>query len=402
MTGMNAVNSRARTRTALTAERIAVDGALLEGRAVVVRDGRIEAVVLLGALPASIPVTDFGAGILAAGLVDIHAHGADGHSFNDGDHTGNRRALDAMLGAGITTVLPTLSTAPLPQLERALDTLTATAALGEAPRTPGAHLEGPFFSHAQRGAQDPTALQDPRGEAANRLLEHAAGIRMMSYAPELPGAVELTERLVAAGIVAAAGHTDGRDEDLIACQRAGLSHVIHLFSGQSTTTRIGPWRQPGILEATLASDDLTVEMIADGKHLPPLLMRLAYRCLRGRLCIVSDSTSGAGMPDGHFYRMGDMEYVVDDGVGMTMDRTNFGGSTTLISAMIPIAMRALGIDAGAAIELVTAVPATAARLDGVGRIAPDYHADFVHLGNDLHPLAVAVGGSWREARPVLG
>jgi N-acetylglucosamine-6-phosphate deacetylase len=380
---------------AVLAARIAVDGAVLVGMAVLVREGRIEAVVPRGEVPESTPVRDIGDGLLAAGLVDIHAHGAAGRAFNDGDPEGNREALDALLAAGVTTVLPTLSAAPLEQLERALEALAAPAAAGLRPRAPGAHLEGPFFSDAQRGAQDPAALRDPRSRESDRLLEQAAGIRMMSLAPELPGAVRLTERLVAAGIVAAAGHSDGRDEDLFACQRAGLTHVIHVFSGQSSTIRRGPWRHAGILEATLASDGLTVEMIGDGKHLPATLMRLAYRCLRGRLCLVSDSTPGAGMADGATYRMGDMEYIVEDGVGMTLDRTSFGGSTTLISAMIPITMRALGIDVAEAIELATAVPAFAARLDGVGRIAPGYHADFVHFDDGLRPQAVAVGGRWR-------
>jgi N-acetylglucosamine-6-phosphate deacetylase len=381
---------------AIVAEHLAVDGVLMEGHAVIVRDGRIDAIVRMGDVPSSMPVRDFGAGTLAAGLVDIHAHGGAGRGFNEGDPGANRKALDAMLSAGVTTVLPTLATARIERMEAALVALAVPPGDTLTPRTPGAHLEGPYFSDAQRGAQDRTALREPTDGSIDRLLEHAAGIRMMSLAPELPGAVELTGRLVAEGIVAAAGHSDGREEDLLACQRVGLSHVIHIFSGQSTTVRRGPWRHPGMLEATLASDDLTVEMIADGKHLPPTLMRLAYRCLEGRLCVVSDSTPGAGMADGSTYRMGDMDYLVEDGVGMTIDRTSFGGSTTMVSGMIPVAMAALRIGLGEALELVTSVPAAAARLDGVGRIASGHHADLVHLDPWLRPSAVAVAGRWRS------
>lgn len=216
---------------------------------------------------------------------------------------------------------------------------------------------------------------------------------MISFAPELPGAVELTERLVSLDIVAAAGHSDGRDEDLLACQRAGLSHVIHIFSGQSTTIRVGPWRKPGMLEATLASDDLTVEMIGDGKHLPDTLMRLAIRCLAGRLCLVSDSTPGAGMSDGSRYRMGDAEYVVENGVGVTLDRTAFAGSTTLISEMLPI-VGTLGIGVAELIAMATSIPAKAARLTDVGRIAPGFHADFALFDDQLQLSAVALAGRW--------
>jgi N-acetylglucosamine-6-phosphate deacetylase len=216
---------------------------------------------------------------------------------------------------------------------------------------------------------------------------------MMSFAPELDGAVTLTERLVREGIVAAAGHTDGTDQDLHACERAGLSHVIHVFSGQSTTTRRGPWRQPGMLEATLASETLTVEMIADGKHLPPTLMRLAHRAAGDRLCVVSDASPGAGLPDGSSYRMGDVEYLVDDGVGMTHDGLAFAGSTTLVNAMIPVLL-SLGWGLPQAVAAVTAAPARAAGLVDVGSIAERRRADLVVFDSGFVPLDVAVGGRW--------
>lgn len=200
------------------------------------------------------------------------------------------------------------------------------------------------------------------------------------------------------GIVAAAGHTDGTIDDLVRAQQAGLSHVIHLYSGQSTTKREGPWRVPGMLEASLASNDLTVEIIADGKHLPPALMTIAYRALGDRVCLVSDATSGAGMPDGSRYRMGPSEYLVDNGVGVTLDHSSFGGSTTLLPAMLPIARDALGIGVIDAIAMVSSIPARAARLENVGQIALGAHADFVHLNDRLEVLAVARDGVWNAGR----
>lgn len=301
-----------------------------------------------------------------------------------------------LLHGGVTTVLPSLATAPVDGLVAAIHTLQALSGADGLPRTPGLHLEGPYFSFEQRGAQDPAHLRQPDDGSVDRLLEFAPAIRMMSFAPELPGAVELTERLVAADIIAAAGHSDGRDTDLEACRRAGLTHVIHVYSGQSTTRRDGPWRQPGLLEATLASDNLTVEMIGDGKHLPPTLMRLAYRCLAGRLCLVSDSTPGAGMPNGHRYTLAGMEYVVEDGVGVTSDRTAFGGSTTLLSQMIPIAMSTLGLDVAQAVAMATAVPARAAHLDDVGRLAAGARADFALFSPSMTLKAVAVDAQWTD------
>lgn len=383
-------------REALIGPQIVVDKSVLQDHAVLIRGGIVEAVVPVRLLPAEVPVRDLGPGFLTAGLVDIHTHGAAGRGFNEGDAAGNKDALAALLSAGITTVLPTLASAPIETMITALESFGVAGQGDRLPRVPGLHLEGPYFAQAQRGAQDPASLRHPADGSVNRLLEYADAIQMISFAPELPGAVELTGRLVAEGIVAAAGHSDGRDDDLLACQRAGLSHVIHIFSGQSTTIRRGAWRYPGMLEATLTSDELTVEMIGDGKHLPATLMRLAYRCLAGRLCLVSDSTPGAGMADGSRYTMGDMEYVVEDGVGMTLDRTAFGGSTTLLSHMVPIAIEALGLSVAEAFALVTSMPAKAARLEKVGRIAAGFHADLALFDTQLQPQAVAVGGRWQD------
>jgi len=371
-----------------------VDSTVLTEHSVIVRDDRIEAVVPIAQLPHDLAQRDIGPGLLTPGLIDVHTHGAGLRGFNEGTVEANETALAAYLAAGITTVLPSLSTAPLDEMVGALDALSSTRP-AVSPRIPGVHLEGPYFSYEQRGAQNADALRVPSDGSIDRLLDYAELIKMISFAPELPGAVELTERLVGLGIIAAAGHSDGVDEDLWACQRAGLSHVIHIVSGQSTTIRKGPWRRPGMLEATLASEDLTVEMIGDGKHLPATLMRLAQRCLSGRLCLISDSTPGAGMPEGTEYKLGVREFVVEGGVGVTMDRTAFAGSTTLLSEMIAITVNMLGIDVAEVVAMATSVPAKAMRLPDVGRIAEGCFADFVVFDDQLKPRKVALGGRWQ-------
>lgn len=387
-------------RHAFVGPRVVTD-TVLEDHAVLVREGRVEAVVPRGQVPSDAIITDLGDGYLTPGFVDIHVHGAAGHSYNEGSPSAVAAIGKALLGAGVTTALPTLASAPIDALTNALRTL-AHGTREPGPWLPGAHLEGPYFSPAQRGAQDLRALRVPADGSVDRLLEYADAISMVSFAPELDGAVELTQRLVAAGVVAAAGHTDGTAEDLARCEAAGLSHVIHVFSGQSTTVRHGPWRVPGILEATLASDTLTVEMIADGKHLPPLLMRLAHRGAGDRLCLVSDATAGAGLPDGSSYRMADARYDVVDGVGMTQERDAFGGSTTLLGQMVPIAMDALGLSLPEVVAMVTAVPARAARLPDVGRLTPGYWADLALLDHDLVPRGVALRGAWHTTAPTEG
>lgn len=370
---------------------------VLEHHAVVVTAGRVTQILPEQACDPALPVHRLNGGYLTPGFVDIHVHGAAGASYNEGTAESVTAASRTLLAAGVTTVLPTLASAPMPDILTSLDAMQSVAGASGMPRLPGAHLEGPYFSTAQRGAQSVDDLRLPGDGSAEAILERHAEIRLVSLAPELPGAIDLIQRLVDRGIVAAAGHSDGTVDDLRYAQDAGLSHVIHLYSGQSTTKRKGPWRIPGMLEATLASSDLTVELIADGKHLPPTLMTIAHRALAGRLCLVSDATSGAGMADGSRYTMGSVEYLVHDGVGVTLDHASFGGSTTLLPAMVPIARHSLGLSVPEAIAMVTSIPARAAGLRDVGRIAVDAHADLVHLDEQLHVLAVARDGIWRSA-----
>lgn len=382
-------------RQAIVGADMVTETTVEHGKAVLVDGDRITAVVSEGSIPEGYPRHVIDSGLLAPGFIDIHAHGAARCGFNESDPAAHRTALAVYLAAGVTTMLPTLSSAPLDEMLGGIATFASIRGEPGLPNLPGVHLEGPYFSQEQRGAQDPDALRLPTDGSLARLLDHGDSIRMISYAPELPGAVQLTEKLVAADIVAAAGHSDGRDTDLAACQRAGLSHVIHVVSGQSVTVREGPWRKPGMLEATLASDGLTVEMIADGKHLPDTLMRLVYRCLAGRVCLVSDAIPAAGLPEGSVFQLGSKEYLVEGGVGVTQDRTSFAGSTTLVPAMVPIAQRALGVSIPEAVAMVTSIPARAARLDGVGYIRPGYRADFVVLDSDLAVTSVALAGQWQ-------
>ncbi len=382
------------SRQAITGARIITEDLILAGQTVIVDGDRIVDIVVDGSSPSDLPTTDIGGKLLAPGMVDIHVHGALGHAFLDGTPEAGSAVAEILLVSGVTTALPTLSSCAPDQLSKVVAMVDRLRTEAGMPRMPGLHLEGPCLSHAQRGAQPVSALLSPEDPAVEGILAHSEALRMVSLAPELPGALQLTERLVSAGIVVGAAHSDGTIDDLHRAQQAGLSHVVHVYSGQSTTRREGPWRVPGMLEATLASSDLTVEMIADGKHLPPALMEIAHRALAGNLCLVSDATSGAGLPDGAHYGVGDRERVVVDGVGMTLDRLSFSGSTTLLPHMLPIAHRALGTTIPEAVAMVTSIPARAARLTEVGRIAPGLMADFVVLDDDLTVTAVALGGRW--------
>jgi N-acetylglucosamine-6-phosphate deacetylase len=370
-------------------DRVADDRVLLTS------GGRIEAICREGDVAVDVPRRDLAGAYLLPGLVDLHTHGALGRSFLDGDDDAFETILREQARRGVTSLLATTSTAPFPDILAALATTRRWMDAGRpGARVLGAHVEGPYFAAAQSGAQDPAHLRNPDDGSVDALLAYADAIRLVSFAPELPGAEDLTRRLVALGIVAAAGHSSATDDVLERAQGWGLSHVIHLWSGQSTTVREGPWRRPGLLEASLASATLTGEMIADGKHLPPTLMALAWKCFGpDRLCLVSDATSGAGLPEGSAFTMGAMTYEVHDGVGMMPDRSAFAGSSTLLDGMLRVVVRQIGVPL---FEAVRAASLTPARVIGVGHakgsLAAGKDADLAVFAPDLTPLETLIAG----------
>jgi N-acetylglucosamine-6-phosphate deacetylase len=375
---------------------------LVQGQALYVADGVIRAICALDELPRDVVRVDVEGRLIAPGLVDIHIHGAEGASFNEASADAFATVLHATAGAGVTSVLATTATAPIAQLVKCLEMAkawTASPPDGSKHRGSnllGVHVEGPYFALSQAGAQDPANLRMPSDGQYEQLLAWHEIIRIFTYAPELPEAEKITRRLAQLGIVAAAGHSAAREEDIAPHFPLGLRHMIHIWSGQSTTVREGPWRKPGLLEVSLTAEHVTVEMIGDGKHLPPTLMRLAYRSIGAdRLCLISDATSGAGFPAGARFRMGEMEYVVGDGVGMLLDYTAFAGSTTLLNQIVRTVIEQVGVPVVEAVRMASLTPARVIGVDShKGSLAAGKDADVVIFDRDFKPWQVMIGGYW--------
>ncbi len=399
-------------RVAWTGGRLVLPDRVADDRVLLTAGGRIEAICREGDVAADTPRRDLAGAYLLPGMIDLHTHGALGRSFLDGDDIAFDTILREQARRGVTSLLATTSTAPFADILTALATTRAWMApdksgapdISGAPgragtqglgaQVLGAHVEGPYFAAAQSGAQDPAHLRNPDDGSVDALLAYADAIRLVSFAPELPGAEDLTRRLVALGIVAAAGHSSATDDVLARCEGLGLSHVIHLWSGQSTTVREGPWRRPGLLEASLASNTLTGEMIADGKHLPPTLMALAWKAFGpDRLCLVSDATSGAGLPEGSSFTLGALSYEVHDGVGMMPDRSAFAGSSTLLDGMLAVVVQQLGVPLFDAVRAASLTPARVIGVDRTkGSLAAGKDADLAVFAPDLTPLETLIAG----------
>jgi N-acetylglucosamine-6-phosphate deacetylase len=357
--------------------------------AIVCRDARIADITT----DPDVSTVDVGGRLVTPGLIDLHVHGGLGRSFGTADQATYDAILRHLARQGITTANASLVSAPVEELARVMKFASDYRPPADATKMLGVHLEGPFIAVDQCGAHDPAMLRAPTTVDGDVLAEHVDVLRMVTLAPELPGAIELTRRLAEAGVIVAIGHSSATGQAFQDAIAAGARHLTHLWSGQSNLTRSGPWRVPGLVELALASDDLTAEVIADGRHLPPELLTIARRCFSDRLCVISDATAGAGLAEGSRYRAGTVECEVRDGVGIVIGEDSFGGSTTMVNAMLGHLVTELGWPVTDAVAMAASTPARIAGIDDYcGFLAPGYAADIAVFDENFAPWATIVNG----------
>jgi N-acetylglucosamine-6-phosphate deacetylase len=367
-------------RTVLTAERLWDGSKLLDWPVVLIEDCRIVSISSRAAveLPTDARVLDFPGATLAPAFLDVHIHGAMGHDVMEATPA----ALDAMgsfLAAhGTGSFLATTVTAPLDTTLRSLSGLAKVLAqppkAGQA-QPVGIHLEGPFLSHAKRGVQPVEHLLAPDTTTFDRLFEAAEGhIRLMTLAPELPGAIELTAYATARGVRVSLGHSNATAAETQAAIAAGAVSATHTFNAMRPLDH----REPGILGTVLTNDALFAELICDGIHVAPEMVKLWWR-VKGpeRAILVTDSISAAGMPDGA-YRLGDFEVQVANGRA-TANGVLAGSVLTLDRALTNF-MEFTGAPLEQALRLLTVNPAAMTGLgDQAGSLAVGEAANLVAL-----------------------
>lgn len=318
----------------------------------------------------------FGAdAILSPGFVDIHGHGGGGFAYDDGIEA--IRTVRAMhLTHGTTSAVISLVTAPLEDLERSV------AAIAELTKTDadiiGSHLEGPFLDPGHQGAHEPTLLRNPTTESVARLLEAGAGtVRQITIAPELAGGMAAIEQIVAAGAVAAVGHTDATETQARAAFDAGASLLTHAFNAMRPIHH----RAPGPVLAAAVDERVTLEGIADGIHLHADVIRLLFQVAPGRVALVTDAMAAAGSEDGH-YDLGAVKVTVKDGIARADDTGSIAGSTLTQDVALRTAVAA-GVPVIDALQALTSTPARAMGRADIGTLTIGNRADLVVLDADL-------------------
>ena len=336
---------------------------------------------------------------VSAGFIDLHTHGGGGNAFECSAEE-IVQGCNFHLAHGTTTICPTISAAPFASMAKSVENVRAAMQDSRVRGTIlGAHMEGPYLSAKQAGAQCPDFITPPIEEDYLPLIEkHGDVIARWSYAPEHDEGGKFAKALTEHGILASAGHTDAIYSDMLLALQNGCKLVTHLYSCTSTITRDHGFRRLGVIETAYLMDEIYAEIICDGKHLPPELIRLIYK-IKGsdRLILVTDSLSLAGTNQTRA-RMQNTDFIIEDGVCKLLDRSAFAGSIATSDRLVRVAVKEAGIPITEAVKMLTENPARIMGLESKGELAAGKDADIVIFDEDITVKQVfAKGIAYKEA-----
>jgi N-acetylglucosamine-6-phosphate deacetylase len=369
---------------------IFADG-IREGLEVVVEEGKIAAIHERSPAHPKHEVIDLDGNYLAPGFIDLHVHGALGRDTMEASAEAFRSVCDFHASGGTTSLLLTTATAPVDEIVKVLQ---AVRDYRSAIRPiVGVHVEGPFISKAKAGAQRAEFIQDPSPVAVRQLLEHADVLKRMTIAPELPGALEAIEVFHAHGISVSGGHSNAWDEDALAAFDRGMRSVTHTVNCMSSARRRGIHRVAGLLEFALSEPDISCELIADGHHVSPTLMKMLYRA-KGPwgICLVTDATAGAGLPEGSRFALFGKDCIVENGVCLLADHSALAGSAARMIELVRMMVREVNVPLNEAVAMATENPARAIDLEAKGRLIVGADADLVVLSPQIEAVRTFAAG----------
>jgi len=329
---------------------------------------------------------------VSPGFIDLHTHGAGGHAFM------NSTPEDVVAGSlyhlryGTTCILPTISAGSFPVMRDAVINIQKAIESGKAPNIYGAHLEGPYLSKNQCGAQNTAFITAPVQEDYESLIaQYGNAVKRWTYAPENDPEGKFCRFITDHGVIASAGHSDAIYDDMKIAMENGCNLVTHLYSCTSTITRDHGFRRLGIIETSYLEDDLYVEIIADGKHLPPELLRLILKNKgTDKVALITDSLEIAGTDIAEGVMSG-TEFIVEDGVCKLKDRSAFAGSVATADRLVRTLVKDCGVAVPTAVKMLTKVPAEILKVNK-GQLAPGKDADIVVFDEDITVKQVFLAG----------
>jgi N-acetylglucosamine-6-phosphate deacetylase len=334
---------------------------------------------------------DLAGNYLAPGFIDLHVHGAVGRDTMEASVDAFRAICNYHASGGTTSLLLTTATAPINDIIKVIKQVRAASS--SIKQIAGVHVEGPFISKAKPGAQRASSIRKPTPKAYAPLLEHGDVIKRMTLAPELMGAIALIDELRKQNIGPSGGHSDAWEEDARTAFEHGMHSVTHVFNCMSTSRRRGRDRVAGLLEFALGERGIICELIADGHHVSPTLMKMLYQAKGARgICLVTDATAGAGLPEGSKFLLYKNRCLVEGGVCLLADRSALAGSAARMVDLVRIMVTNVNVPLHEAVAMATDTPAHAIGLNAKGQFKIGADADFVVISPELEVVRTFVAG----------
>jgi len=337
---------------------------------------------------------------ISPGFIDMHVHGGGGHDFMDGTVAAFLGVAETHVRYGTTALSPTTLTSTTEALFQTLDAYKAAKEINtKGAQFVGVHLEGPYFALSQKGAQDPKYIRHPDPEEYEKILAYSDDIVRWSAAPELPGAIEFGRYVKSKGKILALAHTDAVYEEVQAGFDNGYTLATHFYSAMSGITRRNAYRYAGAVEAGYLIDEMDVEIIADGIHVPSPLLRLVFK-IKGanRIALITDAMRAAGMPEGESILGAKQEgtkVIVEDGVAKLLDRSAFAGSVATADRLVRTMIREGHVSLFDSVKMMTSTPARIMGLDSKGYLAIGRDADIVLFDDDIRVAVTIIAGEVR-------
>lgn len=384
-------------KTAIYNGKIITKDTILENHTLYFEDGKITEITT-DKLPCDKSIDAEGA-FVSPGFIDMHTHGAGGCDFLDQSEDAYITAAAVHAKHGATAIVPTLTSVDLDGMKTAIRIFKAVREQPyDGARLLGLHAEGPYFAESQKGAQESRFIH-PFDPKEYREILNIGGDCLLrwSAAPELSGCEAFADAVHEYGILPCIGHSDADFDCAAAAYQAGFTHVTHLYSCTSSVHRKNAFRYAGIVEAAYYFDNMTVEIIADGVHLPPALLKLIFK-LKGadKIALITDSMRGAGMPDGESV-LGNLHnglpVIIEDGVAKLRDRSAFAGSVATCDRLVRNMVNLADVPLTDAVKMASTTPANILGIANKGVLAPGYDADIVLFDDAVNVNHTIINGS---------